>query len=110
MCEQWFGCECAARPGVRRRGRVLAVCGFRRRALRAVIELGRRCICCPLIVISALVVKNGRAADRTSSASLFCGASCLIAVKQLAFYRIEMTYGRDITRFDASVWDPNRPI
>ena len=45
-----------------------------------------------------------------ASDSRFCGAGCLTAVKQLAFYRIEMTYERDKTRFDASVWDPNRPI
>ena len=85
-------------------------------ALRAVIELGRRCICCPLIVISALVVKNGRAADRMASASRFCGASCLIAVKQLAFYRTEMTYERGIMRSDdplrasnQPMWKPKRP-
>ena len=111
MCEQWFGCECAARSGVRRiRGRALVVCGLRRRPPRAVIELGRRCICCPLIVISALVVKNGRAADRMASASRFCGASCLIAVKKLAFCRIEMTYERGKTRSDDPLRASNQPV
>ena len=106
LCEQWFGCECATGSGVRRiRGRALVVCGLRRRPPRAVIELGRRCICCPLIVISALVVKNGRAADRKASASRFCGASCLIAVKQLAFYWTEMTYER-VKRVRTTLFGP----
>lgn len=111
MCEHWFGRECAAGPGARRRGWVLVVsAGFHRWALRAVIELGRRCICCPLIVISALVVKNGRAADRMASASRFCGASCLIAVKKLAFCRIEMTYERGKTRSDDPLRASNQPV
>ena len=117
MCEQWFGRECAAGPDMRRRGRVLVVWGgLHRWALRVVVELSQGCICCPLIVISVLVVKNGRAADRMASASRFCGASCLIAVKQLAFYRTEMTYKRGKTRSDdhlrasnQPMWKPKRP-
>ena len=62
--------------------------------MRVVVELSQGCICCPLIVISVLVVKNGCAADRMAGASRFCGAGCLIAVKQLAFHRTEMTYER----------------
>lgn len=50
--------------------------------------------------------RGGQKGERLS----FPWRSCLIAVKQLAFYRTEMTYERGITRFDASVWDPNRPI
>lgn len=87
-----------------------------RRALRVVVELSQGCICCPLIVISALVVKNGRAADRMASVSRFCGASCLIAVKQLAFHQTKMTYERGKTRSDdplrasnQPVWKPKRP-
>lgn len=90
--------------------------GLYRWALRVVVELSQGCICCPLIVISVLVVKNGRAADRMASASRFCGASCLIAVKQLAFYRTEMTYKRGKTRSDdplrasnQPMWKPKRP-
>ena len=69
------GTRCAAsRSG-------LGGAGLHRRALRVVVELSQGCIRCPLIVISALVVKNGRAADKMASASRFCGTGCLIAVK-----------------------------